>query len=57
MFVERVAIRSPFFMPETQKKVQKKCKIFAFLYCQFKTFSYICSANKVINLNTLSYEY
>ena len=29
-----------------QKKYQKKCKIFAFLYCQFKTFSYLCQCKQ-----------
>ena len=28
------------------KKMQKRCKKTCFLYCQFKTFSYLCSANK-----------
>ena len=30
MFVERVAIRSPFFMPETQKKCKKSAKYLLF---------------------------
>ncbi len=43
----------PVFDP-LEKKYQKKCKKFAFLYCQFKYYSYLCSANKVTNLNTIS---
>ena len=39
----------PVFDP-LEKKYQKKCKKFAFLYCQFKYYSYLCSANKLLTL-------
>ena len=31
---------------EATKKVQKKCKFFAFLYCYFGIILYLCNANK-----------
>ena len=57
MFVERVAIRSPFFMPETQKKCKKSARYLLFCIANSKLFRIFVIANKVINLNTLRYEY
>ena len=46
MFVEKVAIKSPFFMPETTKKLKKSAKYLLFCIVNSKLFRIFVIANK-----------